>query len=310
MWERAKGKGPQNSTAMIDPMKFWKDYVSTGIRLITKIFEKGEPATGVEIHQIENFPSAHLHREVRVDVFLPPQYFDRNDNRYPVLFFNDGQDMGIAGMADTLERLYASQRLPRLVVVAIHAGDRIHEYGTADRPDYKNRGNKAAAYTSFLLEELIPALRKRYRLSDARKDVAFAGFSLGGLSAFDIAWNHPQHFSKIGVFSGALWWRHHEFTHDNPDAHRIIHEVVRESPKRDNMRFWFQCGTNDETDDRNGNGIIDAIDDTLDLIKELEQKGYRNGSDITYIEVQGGEHNHHTWAKVLPDFLIWAFGQE
>jgi len=294
---------------MIDPMKFWKDSVSSGIRLITRIFDKGQPATGIEIQQLENFPSAYLQREVRVDVFLPPHYFDHKDKRYPVLFFNDGQDMGIAGMADSLERLYAANHLRHVVVVAIHAGDRIQEYGTASRPDYKNRGSKAVAYTSFMMEELIPALRKRYRLSETPKDVAFAGFSLGGLSAFDIAWNHPKYFSKTGVFSGALWWRHHAFIQGDPDAHRIIHEVVRESRKREGMRFWFQCGTNDETDDRNGNGIIDAIDDTLDLIKELEQKGYRNGPDITYIEVQGGEHNHHTWAKVLPDFLIWAFGK-
>ncbi len=299
----------QNNTAMIDPMKFWKDSVSTGIRLITRIFEKGERAGDLEIQQLQNFPSAHLGREVRVDVFLPPQYYDRSGKQYPVLFFNDGQDMEMTGMADTLQRLYGAAQLRHLVVIAVHAGDRIQEYGTAGRPDYKNRGSKAAAYNRFLLEELLPALRKRYRLSEKPEDAAFAGFSLGGLSAFDIAWNHPQHFSKIGVFSGALWWRHTAFSPQDPDEHRIMHEVVRESQKRAGMRFWFQCGTNDETDDRNGNGIIDSIDDTLDLMKALEEKGYRDGRDITYVEVQGGEHNHQTWAKVLPDFLQWAFGK-
>ena len=28
------------------------------------------------------------------------------------------------------------------------------------------------------------------------------------------------------------------------------------------MKFFFECGTEDETEDRNGNGIIDSIDDT------------------------------------------------
>lgn len=293
---------------MIDPMKLWKDSVSTGIRLITKVFWKGEPETGIEIQHLENFPSAQLGREVRISVFLPPRYFERNKH-YPVLYFNDGQDMEMARMANTLERLYAAQLLRQIVVVAIHAGDRIQEYGTAGRADYKNRGIKADAYQCFILQELIPALRKRYRLSDLPQDAAFAGFSLGGLSAFDIAWNHARYFSKVGVFSGALWWRSQAFTPENPDGHRIIHELVHESRKREGMRFWFQCGTNDETDDRNGNGIIDAIDDTLDLIRALKTKGYREGHDITYVEVDGGEHNHHTWAKVLPDFLIWAFGK-
>ena len=33
------------------------------------------------------------------------------------------------------------------------------------------------------------------------------------------------------------------------------------------LKFFFQCGNMDETMDRNKNGIIDSIDDTLDLIQ-------------------------------------------
>jgi iron(III)-enterobactin esterase len=75
------------------------------------------------------------------------------------------------------------------------------------------------------------------------------------------------------------------------------------------MQFWVEAGTNDETSDRNNNGIIDAIDDTLDLIKELEKKGYKNTQDIVYEEVKGGEHNANTWKKIVPNFLIWSFGK-
>jgi cyanate lyase len=35
-------------------------------------------------------------------------------------------------------------------------------------------------------------------------------------------------------------------------------------------------GTEDETADRNGNGIIDAIDDTQDVIKEIKFKGSKS----------------------------------
>jgi enterochelin esterase-like enzyme len=72
------------------------------------------------------------------------------------------------------------------------------------------------------------------------------------------------------------------------------------------MKFWFQNGTQDETDDRNNNGIIDAIDDTMALIDILTEKGYKPHEDIRYTEVEGGEHNTQTWKKVLPDFLKWA----
>lgn len=76
------------------------------------------------------------------------------------------------------------------------------------------------------------------------------------------------------------------------------------------MKFWFQCGTLDETADRNQNGVIDAIDDTLDVIKELQEKGYSYPVDITYVQVEGGKHDLQTWAMVFPQFLEWAFFKE
>jgi hypothetical protein len=40
---------------------------------------------------------------------------------------------------------------------------------------------------------------------------------------------------------------------------------------------------------------------------ELALKGYVNGQDMTYVQVEGGEHNPTTWGKVMPEFLKWAF---
>jgi enterochelin esterase family protein len=93
------------------------------------------------------------------------------------------------------------------------------------------------------------------------------------------------------------------------DAARIAHALVRETSTRPGLKFWLQTGTKDETADRNKNGIIDSIDDTIDLIKELETKGYKRPEDIRYVEVVGGSHNTETWAKAMPKFLVWAFGK-
>ena len=84
--------------------------------------------------------------------------------------------------------------------------------------------------------------------------------------------------------------------------------MVGNGEKKEGLKFWFQAGTLDEKSDRNNNGIIDAIDDTIHLINILKYKGY-NPEDIKYVEVQGGRHNFRTWAKILPDFLTWAFGK-
>lgn len=289
-------------------MQFLKKRFPKKIRFFNKIFF--HPEYSLEIHSLQNFFSEALQRDVHIDVFLPPGHFSKTKKAYPTLFLNDGQDMPALGLAGALERLYAKKRIPEIIVVAIHANqNRMQEYGIPGRPDYKKRGARAQAYADFLLGELIPELRKRYKISDTSGQTAVAGFSLGGLCAFGLAWGHPGVFGKVGVFSGSLWWRAKAFTPKAPDAHRIVHEMVAGSPKREGLKFWLQAGTEDEKEDRNNNGIIDAIDDTLGLIRELKKLGYREGQDIKYVEVKGGRHNPETWGKVMPDFLVWAFGK-
>ena len=127
----------------------------------------------------------------------------------------------------------------------------------------------------------------------------------------DLAWNHPEYFPQIGAFSGAFWWRKRELgPRYTNESDRIMHTLIRKSRKRKGMKFWFMAGSKDETSDRNKNGIIDAIDDTLDLIAELIKLGYKPYYDVTYLEIKDGEHNVPTWGKAMPEFLMWAFGKK
>lgn len=254
-----------------------------------------------------NVPSKYLERGVKVDVFLPPQYSKQKKQRYPTIYFNDGQDMFALGMYDTLTRLYSEGTLPHCIIIAMYCNDnRINEYGTALEIDYKNRGNKAQEYANFVIHELVPLMRKEYRCRLEPSKNIYAGFSLGALSALDIAWANPSVFGKIGVFSGALWWRAQAWTPEDPDGGRIMHDIIRRSTHHPGMKFWFEVGTKDEESDRNNNGVIDAIDDTRDLIDELAALGYRPHEDIKYEEIEGGEHNPKTWGAIMPVFLSWA----
>lgn len=248
--------------------------------------------------------STLLDREVTVDFYLPVKI----KSGCQVLFLNDGQDGDSLHIADTLHSLSEKKKIKPLMIVAIHAQEnRLYEYGTANHPDYLKRGSLAADYTNFIVKELRTYIENVFRTKLKASQCAIAGFSLGGLSAFDIAWNHPNVFSKVGVFSGSLWWRKKDLKKGYTDADRIMHAIIRKSKTKRKLKFWIQTGTLDETNDRNNNGIIDSIDDSLDLIKELKTKGYKNKKDICYVQVENGMHNQITWAKVLPDFLIWAF---
>lgn len=267
-------------------------------------FFKKTPKKRVVASKRVDFFSKSLNNSRLVDIWTPPTYSE-NTHELPIVFFNDGQDLEAVQLENTLNDLYQKKKIKAAIFVGIHALDRMQEYGTAAMADYAGRGSQAGKYTNFILKELLPYLKENYRINEKSISNTFAGFSLGGLSALDIVWHNAAIFSNVGVFSGALWWRSKAFQEDNPDADRIIHDTFAQSKMQKGMRFWLQTGTNDETSDRNKNGIIDSIDDTLDLIKVLKKIGYK-GDDITYVEVEKGEHNPATWARVLPDFLVWA----
>ena len=273
------------------------------------IFEAMEiQQTRSVLHDTVAWDSEALERTIQIDCFFPAMPWAAGE--LSLLLINDGQDMANLDLAGILEKLYAADEIRPLLCVAMHAGeDRKQEYGTASVTDYKGRGSKATQYTQFVLEELIPFIRRHYHIPEFR-DKAMAGFSLGALSALDIVWHHPAEFATVGVFSGSLWWRMRDQDHpDYSDAtDRIMHQLIRDGGYYPWLRFFFECGAADEGEDRNNNGIIDSIDDTLDLIAELKKKGYGDGS-IRYLEMADGRHDVATWARAMPDFLRWGWGK-
>jgi len=250
--------------------------------------------------------SAYIQRNVTISIILPVNYSPTET--YPLLLMNDGQDFLALGIENILSELQNNLSIDPVIVVGLHAGpDRIFEYGISNQADYANRGHRAGETRNFVLYELLPFLKENYSFQQDK--LVYAGFSLGGLMALDIAWNHADVFCKVAVFSGALWWRKKAINDGYNDADRIMHEQIRNFPGKPNLKFWFQCGGKDETDDRDGDGIIDSIQDTLECISELERKGYVWNKDIHYLEMPDGEHNIKTWAQALPEFLVWAFAK-
>jgi len=262
--------------------------------------------SNISVKRIEQF-SRHLNRTVILDA-----YFDAKrilEKETSLLLFNDGQDLEKMQMGATLQSLQDAYAIMPLLVVGIHCSEnRKNEYGTAHVLDYLQRGNQSSEYQAYIIEELIPFIKIHFQISTFKQQ-AIAGFSLGALSALDITLNYRNTFSVVGAFSGAFWWRDKDqFAKDfDENQNRIIHQKVKKSTFQPSIRFFFEAGQLDETADRNNNGIIDAIDDTLDLITELKKIGYSHPSDIYYLELADGKHDIDTWAKSMPYFIEWAF---
>ena len=266
-------------------------------------------ATGTRFYR-EVLTSNFLGRDVELSIVLPPAGHE-TAAPYPVLYLNDGQDFERLNLHATLDELYARQAVRPFVLVAPHANElRVQEYGTAAHADFNGRGSRAGAYTQFVLHEMMPFAQTNYQAAAGPEAAVMAGFSLGGLSAFDIVWHHPEAFARAGAFSGSFWWRHRALGAGYTPADRIMHGLVRARRPHPTHRFWLQTGTLDERGDRNENGVIDSIEDCLDLVAELVKAGLDAQHALRYVQVEGGHHHPDTWGRVMPDFLVWAFGAE
>jgi len=253
--------------------------------------------------------SSNLDRIVDVDFYFPNKI--PFGQKVEMLLFNDGQILEEMDFLSILSGFYRKKRTSLLVVIGIHANTkRVQEYGTSGIPNSNGQGSLAQKHTQFVLHELIPFTFQRYPFID-NVQANIAGFSLGGLSAFDIAWEQGRFFNKVGVFSGSFWWRSRDVAspnYNNETDRIMLTKINQTSNMIQPHRFFFECGTLDETSDRNKNGVIDSIDDTQDIIQSLLQKGY-NTNDIQYHEILNGKHDVPTWKDAMPVFLDWGWGK-
>ncbi|MCI4566809.1 alpha/beta hydrolase-fold protein [Lysobacter sp. CFH 32150] len=275
---------------------------------------------------------------IRVRIWLPPGYAVAT-RRYPTLYINDGQDMEAVGLQATLERLYAGKAIQPVIVVAIDMPpDRMGAYGFSDRPNarslvagtrYGAVGTHAHAYSEWVAKALVPAIDARYRTRRSPDARAVLGWSLGAANAFNLAWQYPELFGHVGAFSPSFWLSADRNDADAVQRSRLAQRMVDGSHVRADLKLFFAVGTTEETDDRDGDGINDALDDTRDLMdgwhnggtlhaQGLRQLGYSvnldygqhaSTDDAVLLSLQGGGHNQVSWARMLPTFFTWAYSK-
>jgi len=274
---------------------------------------------------------------LRVRVHLPPDYDAHAAIGYPALYVNDGQDAEAIGLQPALARLYADAAIRPVIAVAIDApADRMAAYGLSDRARSHNLvahtkygpiGTQAHAYSEWLAKTLVPLIDARYRTRTTPDARAVLGWSLGGLNAFNLGWQYPELFGRAGAFSPSFWLSAERGDAGSVQRTRLAQRMVDTAAPRNGARFYFAVGTAEETDDRDADGINDALDDTRDLIDgwrasdEVEAKGLRQlgysvnldhaahpmRTDAALAVLDGGRHDQASWATMLPGFLRWAY---
>ena len=288
------------------------------------------PQSLPQVIRVELEAEAFAPDKVRIAIHLPPGYDPAAAVDYPVLYLNDGQDAAAVQLEPTLATLYAGGAIEKIIVVAIDMlPDRMGTYGLSDRVGRRSItgdsrfdpiGSRAYGYSEWVAGDLVPYIDTHYRTRRTPEARGVLGWSLGGLNAFNLGWEYPDVFARVGAFSPSFWLSSDRADAASVQRTRLAQGRVEAGPKRAGSRFWFAVGAAEETDDRDGDGVIDAVDDTLDLARGLARLGYSANLDdalrpsreaeVVFELLPEGQHNQATWARTLPLFLRWAYGKE
>lgn len=251
-------------------------------------------------------------------VLLPPGYAAQIRQRYPLLMVNDGQDARAVDLAGILARLQREGRMAPVIAVAVPMlPDRMATYGFSSRADgislpaetrYGPVGGQAHAYSEWLVQTVLPVIDANLRTRAEPAHRAILGWSLGAANAFSVAWNYPEAFGQVGAFSPSFWLSRSAGAPETAIAPYLM--TLPHKPAT--FRAYIAVGSKEETDDRDGDGVIDAVDDAQTVFAALVARyGSANtgapANALHFELLPDGQHNQDSWKKMLPGFLQWAF---
>jgi enterochelin esterase-like enzyme len=216
-------------------------------------------------------------------IWTPPQY-QKDTQRYPVLYLLHGSNDTAAGwtMAGNanfvLDNLLAEKKMvPMIVVMPFgHAAP----FGV---PVPAGGKSNDVLFEEYLLQDVIPTVEARYRVSPGRQNRAIAGLSMGGGQSLRIGLGHLDLFSAVATFSGAV-----------PQDFETRFASLLSDPKAANSRLkvlWIGCGRQDSLFPRSQN--------LADLLAK---------HDVKYVfHPTEGVHNYTVWRKYLAEYAPLLF---
>jgi predicted alpha/beta superfamily hydrolase len=254
----------------------------------------------LDVHHIE---SRQLETRRRI-VVLRPRRRRRRDERFPVLYLNDGQNLfdpsrafgGVTwNVHETVTRLVRRRVIPPLIVVGIDHGEseRNREYlPVEDDRNPDSREPLGRQYAAFVVRELMPFIERTYPVARGAGNTGFGGSSYGAIAALYTSLTYPGTFGRLLLESPSLYV-------GNGHLLRRAQAATRWP-----SRIYLGVGTA-ETSRADWNE--ETVANVLDLAWILRQAGV-GPRRLKVVVEEGAPHSESAWARRLPGALSFLFG--
>ena len=237
-------------------------------------------------------------------IYVPAQY-DASKPASLMVFFDGHAFIGPKGdfrIPTVFDNLIYRREMPVTIAVFINPGHTAAQKEATDadwgdgstnrRVEYNALDDK---YSKLIVDELLPAVKAKYNISDDPNQHAIAGSSSGAICAFTVAWHRPDAFHKvvstIGSFTNIMGG------HAYPD-------IIRAAEAKP-IRIFLQDGANDNRGVRRGGNYDPKWDwyaQNRKMVEALTAKKY----DVDYCWGVGGHSGKHG-GSIMPEMLRWLW---
>lgn len=232
----------------------------------------------------------------RYYVYVPAQY--DGSKAAALMVFQDGHayinENGDFRVSTVFDNLINKGDMPVTIGVFIDPGHKKAELPEKPgwNPQPENRSfeydSLSDDYATFLLTEILPEVRQKYKITDDPEGRAICGISSGGICAFTVAWERPDQFRKVLSHVGS-------FT--NIRGGHNYPALIRKHKEKLPIRVFLQDGSND-LDNQHGNWPMG----NKQMAAALAFRDY----DYKFVYGEGAHNGNHGGA-ILPDSLRWLW---
>jgi predicted alpha/beta superfamily hydrolase len=248
---------------------------------------KDDPIIGT-IRFLDLFECKDMIYKRGIFIWLPENY-SRDNGPYSVIYFHDAQNLFLPSKSfsgydwkvdETITRLRANKEIKPCIVVGIpNSPARDNELNLSTRD--------GKAYCNFVINEVMPLIKKRFPVRQNREDHIVAGSSMGGLMSFQMAFEHPDKFGGAICMSSAF--------------HTKLSDIIAKVNKSEhvplNVKFYIDTGEFEIVEEEHmDENIVTLYEQMVELLK---QKGYRENINLKSYFHKGAKHHEKYWAERL-----------
>lgn len=249
-------------------------------------------AQAAQVDTIQVF-SASMNKNIKTCVIVPDNY-KKSKKKFPVVYLLHGYSGNYGTWVKSFKEVLQQVDRYGFIAIGVDGNYSSWYFDSPIDPTFK--------YETYIIDELVPFIDKKYKTIASREGRAISGLSMGGHGSLYLSLKHQDVFGAAGSMSGGVDIRPFSEKWDiknrlgaitdfpeNWEKNTVVNLI--ELNQNNNLKLIIDCGVDDFF---------------IDVNRELHQKMLALKIDHDYIE-RSGKHNIDYWENSLKFQLLFFY---